>query len=189
MVTKSPPRLQAVNDAYLNSTEITATMFNPEETTADMNQASREEIHALLAANKAEMESIASSISAEMALSREKSNTQLTALNLSLNSLSSKIDGKMDSVNGDIRAITGKFEGIQGQISGINTAIGGIQSGISTRLAVFGIIIAFVVAIPGLISALKDSQPSQQAASQPIIIQVPQQSVTPPQLQQKSGSH
>lgn len=101
-----------------------------------MSSVSREEIQALLAANKAEMESIASSIRVEMALSRENTNVQLASLNSAINSISSKIEGKMDSVDGDVKAINGRFEGIQGQITGINTAISGIQSGISTRLAI-----------------------------------------------------
>lgn len=149
---------------------------NDQNVTSDgdqvMSTVSREEIQALLAANKAEMESIASSIRAEMALSRENTNVQLASITSALNSISSKIDGKMDSVDGDVKSINGKFDGIQGQITGINTAISGIQSGISTRLAIFGVIIAVVVALPSLISALKDNPPTTQ---QPIII-TPQQS-------------
>lgn len=145
---------------------------------------SREELEARLAANKAEVESIASSIRTEMALNRENTNTQFASLNATLSILSAKLDGKMDSVDGEIKAIdgkiegiNGKFEGIQNQISGINTAISGIQSGISSKLAIFGIIIAVLVAAPGLISAFKDSsQTAQVQPAPPIIIQVPQAS-------------
>ena len=153
----------------------------PSHTEEEVANISREELEARLAANKAEMESIASSIRAEMALNRENTNIQFAALNSTLNTLSAKIDGKMDSVDGEIKAIdgkiegiNGKFEGIQNQIGGINTAISGIQSGISSRLAIFGIIIAVLVAVPGLISTFKDSsQPAQVQPAAPIIIQVP----------------
>ncbi|MDS0028102.1 hypothetical protein [Enterobacter cloacae] len=147
-----------------------------------MSSVSREEMQALLAANKAEMESIASSIRAEMALSRENTNVQLASINSAISSISSKIEGKMDSVDGDVKAINGKFEGIQGQITGINTAISGIQSGISIRLAIFGIIIAVVVALPSIISAFKENPVAvQPAAQQPIIIQSPQEpTILPP---------
>ena len=155
----------------------------------EMSSVSREEMQALLAANKAEMESIASSIRAEMALSRENMNVQLASLNSSISSISSKIEGKMDSVDGDVKAINGKFEGIQGQITGINTAIGGIQSGISTRLAIFGFIIAVVVALPSLVSALKSDPPVvQPVAQQPVIIQLPQEPTTPRVLHQQEKS-
>lgn len=176
----SKPHLQAVDEAYLNSQKTSASLFHTEEVKADMTQVSREEIQALLAANKAEMESIASSIRVEMALSRENTNVQFATLNSTLSSLSSKIEGKMDSMDGDVKAINGRFEGLQGQISGINTAVSGIQSGISTRLTIFGMIIAVLVALPGIISAFKDSQPASQ---QPIIIQVPSIQTQPEQKQ------
>lgn len=176
---KTTSHLQAVDDAYLKSQESGASLFHTEEVKVDMTQVSREEIQALLAANKAEMESIASSIRAEMALSRENTNVQFASLNSMLSSLSSKIEGKMDSVDGDIKAINGRFEGIQGQITGINTAISGMQSGISTKLTIFGMIIAVVVAMPSIISAFKD--PVTPPMTQPLIIQVP--SNQPPPLQ------
>ncbi|MFV5906285.1 hypothetical protein [Klebsiella oxytoca] len=150
-----------------------------------MSEMSREEIQAHLSANKAEVASIASEMRREMAEWREQNNNQLSQLTIAINGLSSKVDGKLDSVDGDIKSINGKFEGIQGQITGINTAISGIQSGISTRLAIFGVIIAVVVAIPSLISALKEPAPVNQnpQGQPPIVIQVPQQpapSATPP---------
>lgn len=148
-----------------------------------MSSVSREEIQALLAANKAEMESIASSIRVEMALSRENTNVQLASLNSAINSISSKIEGKMDSVDGDVKAINGRFEGIQGQITGINTAISGIQSGISTRLAIFGVIIAVIVALPSIISAFKDTSPVvQPVTQQPSVKHLNQEPITPQAL-------
>ncbi|MDH8185071.1 hypothetical protein QIG30_28120, partial [Klebsiella pneumoniae] len=76
-----------------------------------VDRISREELEARLSANKAEMESIASSIRADMALARENTNVQFANLSSAINSISSKIDGKMDSVDGEMKAITGKFDG------------------------------------------------------------------------------
>lgn len=154
----------------------------PKKSEQEVNTISREELDAKLSANKAEIESIASSIRADMALARENTNVQLANLSSSISSLSSKIDGKMDSVDGEMKAITGKFDGIQGQVSGLSTAIGGIQSGISTRLAIFSVIIAVIVALPGIISSFKDSPISSNQNQQPLIIQIPAQ-------QEKQQSH
>lgn len=138
----------------------------------NMSQISREELDAKLALNKAEAVTVAEELKREMAQWREQNTSQLAQLTIAINALSAKVDGKMDSVDGDIKAITGNFTGLHGQISGINTAIGGIQSGISTRLAIFGIVIAFLVAIPGVISAL--NKDTSAPTTQPIIIQMPQ---------------
>ncbi|HDY4947389.1 TPA: hypothetical protein RQ522_001475 [Klebsiella pneumoniae] len=156
----------------------------------EVDRISREELEARLSANKAEMESIASSIRVDMALARENTNVQFANLSSAINSISSKIDGKMDSVDGEMKAITGKFDGIQGQITGLNTAISGIQSGISTRLAIFSVIIAVIVALPGIISSFKDSPAKSDDNPSPLIIQMPaqQQNQQPaPQNQQKAS--
>ncbi|VEB97365.1 Baculovirus polyhedron envelope protein, PEP, C terminus [Cedecea lapagei] len=141
-----------------------------------MSDITRSELDALLKANKAEVDAIASGIRREMSEWREQNNAQISQLTIAINSLSAKVDGKMDSVEGDVKSLSGKFEGIQGQITGINTAISGIQSGMSTKLAIFGVIIAVIVAIPSLMSSFKDPVPvNQQSQTQPpIIIQVPQ---------------
>ncbi|WP_227135725.1 hypothetical protein [Kosakonia radicincitans] len=144
----------------------------------DTMSISREELDAKLERNKAEAEAIAAEMRREMASWREQNNAQLAQITISINAISSKLDGKMDSVDGDVKAIAGKFEGFQGQVSGINTAINGIQSGISTRLAIFGAILAVIVALPGILSAFKDSPPSNSQTSLPIIIQVPSQQTT-----------
>lgn len=153
-----------------------------------MSDISREELDARLAQSKAETELIATNMRREMAEWREQQNSQMSQLNLAIATISSKIDGKMDSVDGDVKAINGKFEGIQGQITGINTAISGIQAGISIRLAIFGAVIAVIVALPSIFSAFKDSPTPQQAVSQPIVIQIPQQQATPPQVQSQDKS-
>ena len=157
-------------------TKVQNNYIKPPQTEEEVGTISREELDARLAANKAEMESIASSIRTDMALSRESVNVQFASLNAAISSLSSKIDGKMDSAAGDIKAINGRFEGIQGQITGVNNAISGVQSGISIRLAIFSVIIAVIVAIPGLVSALKsDHAPLQQ----PSTLQAPPQNTQP----------
>ena len=69
----------------------------------EVDRISREELEARLSANKAEMESIASSIRADMALARENTNVQFANLSSAINSISSKIDGKMDSVDGEMK--------------------------------------------------------------------------------------
>ncbi|EOZ3194592.1 hypothetical protein ACQL2C_003001 [Yersinia enterocolitica] len=158
-----------------------AKVDNQEEPMSDFN---RSELQAHLQANKAEVDAVAASMKKDMAEWREQSSIQLANLNASIQILSAKIDGKLDSVDGDVKSISGKFEGIQGQMAGLNTAIGGIQSGISTRLAIFGVIIALVVAIPGILSALATKEPleTQLAQPAPIIIQVPTAIPAPPQL-------
>jgi len=153
-----------------------------------MSTPSRDEINALLQANKAEVNAISAEMRREMSEWREHNSSQLNQIANAINALSSKVDGKMNSVDGEVKAINGRFEGLQGQITGINTAISGMQSGISTRLALFGIIIAVVVAIPSLVSSLRESPNPQQQVTQPIVIQVPQQPLTqqPPAVQPPS---
>ena len=155
---------------------------------ADMSNVTRDEIQALLKANKAEVDAVSSEMRREMAEWREQNSNQLNQIANAINALSSKVDGKMSNVDGEVKAINGRFEGLQGQISGINTAISGMQSGISTRLAFFGVIIAVVVAIPSLVSSLRESPAPQQQVAQPIVIQVPQQPLAqqPPPVQQPS---
>ncbi|HBC7422523.1 TPA: hypothetical protein KEY88_005296 [Serratia marcescens] len=138
---------------------------------AEIMAISREELDAKLLQNKAEINAVASEVRRDMAEWREQNSNQISQLTVAINALSAKVDGKFEGIQG-------QFEGIQGQIAGLNTAINGIQSGISTRLAIFGVIIAVVVAIPSLISAYKDNPAPQPQSQQPIIIQVPQQ---PPQ--------
>lgn len=144
------------------------------EDETDAMSISREELDAKLNSNKAELEAIAARVQRDMAEWREQQNHQMSLLSSAISNISSKIDGKLDSVDGDVKAINGHFAGIQGQITGINTAISGIQSGISSRLVIFGVIIAVLVAVPGLFSAFKDSP--QPPPVSPIIIQVPQAS-------------
>ena len=141
----------------------------------DIMSLTREELDAKLDKNKAEIEAVAAKMQRDMAEWREHQNFQMSQLNSSISAISSKIDGKLDSVDGDIKAINGTFSGLQGQMTGINTAITGIQSGISTRLAIFGVVIALIVAIPGVISSVNSfkSTPSTPS-SQPIVIQIPQ---------------
>ncbi|EHY2718998.1 TPA: hypothetical protein L3E87_003562, partial [Escherichia coli] len=89
-------------------TKVQNNYIKPPQTEEEVGTISREELDARLAANKAEMESIASSIRADMALSRESVNVQFASLNAAISSLSSKIDGKMDSAAGDLKAINGR---------------------------------------------------------------------------------
>ncbi|WP_336995779.1 hypothetical protein [Leclercia sp. UBA7405] len=150
----------------------------------------REELDAKLDKNKAEFEAIAAKMQRDMAEWREHQNFQISQLNNSISALSAKIDGKLDSVDGDIKAINGNFSGLQGQMTGINTAISGIQSGISTRLAIFGTIIALIVAIPGVISSVNSFKPAQPtSSSQPIVIQVPQPPISSAPAQPPKSNH
>lgn len=144
---------------------------------------SRSELQALLKANKAEVDAVASEMRREMAAWREQSSNQLSQLTIAINALSSKVDGKVDSLDGVVKSIDGKFEGVKGQIeginisiTGINTALSGIQSGISTRLTIFAILMAIIVALPGIISLSKTELPT---TTQPVIIQVPSAITTP----------
>lgn len=149
-----------------------------------MNDFSKDELHAHLKTNKAEVEAVAASMRREMAEWREQQNLQISQLTTAISTLSSKIDGKMDSIDGVVKSFDGKLEGIQGRIDGmgsaiggINTAISGIQSGLSTKLTVFGIIITVLIALVGFGAAFygKSSDAVQTQNPAPIVIQIPQQ--------------
>lgn len=119
----------------------------------DMSNISREELDAKLGQNKAEVESVASSMRADMAQWRELNNTQMSALQAQLSSLNSKIDGK--------------FEGMEGKIDGLKTTSSTVQWMVGAILA----LLALAVALPSIQDYFKPTQqittqqaaPSQQA--------------------------
>lgn len=89
-------------------TKVQNNYIKPPQTEEEVGTISREELDARLAANKAEMESIASSIRADMALSRESVNVQFASLNAAISSIVQD-RWKMDSAAGDLKAINGRF--------------------------------------------------------------------------------
>ncbi|MDE1486494.1 hypothetical protein KKI90_21290 [Xenorhabdus bovienii] len=137
--------------------------YNEEEHMPDFTKT---ELEALLRANKAEVDVVAAGMREEMAKWREEQNTQMANLNATLASISVKMDANNT-------AITGQINGINTAISGINTAISGIQSGISTRLTIFSVVIAVMLAITGWWLSSK-STPAPQQQTQPTIIYVQQ---------------
>lgn len=133
----------------------------------------REELDARLAQNKSEVQAIASGMREEMAHWRETQNAQMAQMNATITSMSAKIDAKFDVIDAKMdsidKSLNGRIDGINTAISGINTAISGIQSGISTKLTIFGVILAVILAIAGwYFSSSQSVQQPQQ--SQPIVI-------------------
>ncbi|WP_275379371.1 hypothetical protein [Xenorhabdus bovienii] len=154
--------------------------FKPREED-HMSDFTKTELEALLRANKAEVDVVAATVKKDMAEWREQQNTQMANLNATMQAMSSKIDGKMDSVDG-------KLEGMQGKIDGINTAISGIQSGISTRLTIFSVVIAVMLAITGWWLSSK-STPAPQQQAQPTVIYVQQPSIPLSSLPQPANNY
>ncbi len=107
-----------------------------------MSDISRTEFDAKLGQNKAEVDSVAASMRADMAQWREQNNTQMSSLQADLRSLNAKIDGKFEG-------LSGKFEGIDGKIDGLKSSISTMQWMTGSVLA-FLALIAAVVAIPGI---------------------------------------
>lgn len=136
----------------------------------------REELDAKLAQNKAEVQAIASGMREEMAAWRETQNAQMTQMNATLASMSAKMEAKFDVIDAKIdsvdKSLNGRIDGVNTAITGINTAISGIQSGISTKLTIFGVIMAVLLAIAGWWFSSNQSTTSQQA--QPTVIYVQQ---------------
>lgn len=100
-----------------------------------MSSLTREELDAKLGQNKAEVDSLASAMRADMAQWREQNNTQMSAIQAQLSSLNSKIDGK--------------FEGMEGKVDGVKSSLSTMQWMVGTILAMIGIVAA-ILAIPGI---------------------------------------
>lgn len=105
-------------------------------------QLSREELQAHLAANKAEVNAIASEMRREMAEFRAVQAQQFATLSTSL----SDIKGEIASLRGEA---AGNKDGMTGQIEGLKSAISTMQWMVGTVLAMIGIAVA-VIAIPGI---------------------------------------
>lgn len=142
----------------------------------------REELDAKLAQNKAEVQAIASGMREEMATWREAQNTQMAQMNATLNSMSAKMEAKFDIIDAKIdsvdKSLNGRIDGVNTAITGINTAISGIQSGISTKLTIFGVIMAVLLAIAGW--WFSSNQPTTSQQAQPTVIYVQQPNVAEP---------
>ncbi len=152
----------------------------PKHEEEHMSDFTKTELEALLRANKAEVDVVAAGMREEMAKWREEQNTQMANLNATLASISVK----MDSNN---TATTGQINGINTAISGMNTAISGIQSGISTRLTIFSVVIAVMLAMAGWWLSSK-STPAPQQQAQPTVIYI-QQPPTPLQPTKPANNH
>lgn len=149
---------------------------------ADTMTISREELDAKLAQNKAEVQAIASGMREEMAAWRETQNAQMTQMNATLASMSSKMEAKFDVIDAKIdsvdKSLNGRIDGVNTAITGINTAISGIQSGISTKLTIFGVIMAVLLAIAGW--WFSSNQPTTSQQTQPTVIYVQQPNASEP---------
>ncbi len=144
----------------------------------------REELDAKLAQNKAEVQAIASGMREEMAAWRETQNAQMVQMNATLTSMAAKMDAKFDTLDTKIESLDTKIDSVDkslgGRIDGLNMAVSGIQSGISTKLTIFGVVMAVILAVAGLyFSSNQSAQQSQQP--QPTVIYVQQ----PPAQQSK----
>ncbi|MDE9543724.1 hypothetical protein [Xenorhabdus bovienii] len=146
-----------------------------------MSDFTKTELEALLRANKAEVDVVAAGMREEMAKWREEQNTQMANLNATLASISVKMDANNT-------ATTGQINGINTAISGMNTAISGIQSGISTRLTIFSVVIAVMLAITGWWLSSKSTLAPQQQA-QPTVIYVQQPSIPLSSLPQPANNY
>lgn len=163
------------------STGTTDAIIPKESNKLEVLNMTREELDAKLGQNKAEVQAIASGMREEMAAWRETQNAQMVQMNATLTSMSAKmdakfevIDAKMDSID---KSLNGRIDGVNSAITGINTAISGIQSGISTKLTIFGVVMAVILAVAGLY--FSSNQSAQQP--QPTVIYVQQ----PPAQQSK----
>ena len=116
---------------------------------ADMSNFTREELDAKLGQNKAEVESVASSMRADMAQWREQNNSQMAAIQTQLSALNSKIDGK--------------FEGMEGKIDGLKTTSATVQWMVAAILG----LLALAVSLPSIQDYLKSSSTATSAQQQP----------------------
>jgi len=119
-------------------------LTDDEESTEELEnmQLSREELQAHLAANKAEVNSVASEMRREMADFRALQSQQFANLSSSL----SDIKGEITSLRGEM---AGSKDGVTGQIDGLKSAVSTMQWMVGTVLAMIGIAVA-ILAIPGI---------------------------------------
>ncbi|MEQ5305817.1 hypothetical protein ABN238_16715 [Providencia rettgeri] len=124
--------------------------------------------------------SIDTSLTAKMNGMESSLNSKLESIDISLNakfnSIEQSLNAKIDGVN---QALNGKIDGINSAINGVNTSI----SGIGSKLTLFGIFIAVVLAIAGwFFSSIQSNQSAQPMviyAQQPV---QPQAAPQPPQV-------
>lgn len=116
---------------------------------ADMSNFTREELDAKLGQNKAEVESVASSMRADMAQWREQNNTQMAAIQTQLSALNSKIDGK--------------FEGMEGKIDGLKTTSATVQWMVAAILG----LLALAVSLPSIQDYMKSPSTATSVQQQP----------------------
>lgn len=161
-------------DDTLNTNESTSKVHQEE---ADTMTIPREELEAKLAQNKAEVQAIASGMREEMAVWRESQNAQMAQISVTLASMSAKMEAKFDVIDAKIdsvdKSMNGRIDGVNTAITGINTAISGIQSGISTKLTIFGVIMAVLLAIAGWWFSSNQSTTSPQTQPTTVYVQHP----------------
>lgn len=124
--------------------------------------------------------SIDTSLTAKMNGMESSLNSKFESIDISLNakfnSIEQSLNAKIDGVN---QALNGKIDGINSAINGVNTSI----SGIGSKLTLFGIFIAVVLAIAGwFFSSIQSNQSAQPMviyAQQPV---QPQAAPQPPQV-------
>lgn len=121
-----------------------------------MTTPSREEIQALLAANKAEVGVVAAEMRREMAEFRTFQTQQFSGISSSISDLRvefSNVRGEFSGLKGEITALRGEVSGnkdaVSGQIDGLKTSISTMQWMVGTVLAMIGIAVA-ILAIPGI---------------------------------------
>lgn len=124
----------------------------------------RNELDALLRANKAEVDAVASGMREEMAKWREEQNTQMSQLNATLSTISSKIDSKFDAVDG--------------KIDGLKTSLTTTQWSMTIGIALVTIILSTVMIYSSSIIASAEKADAKQP--QPTVIYVQQPSAAEP---------
>ncbi|CAK6619638.1 hypothetical protein [Providencia stuartii] len=124
----------------------------------------RNELDALLRANKAEVDAVASGMREEMAKWREEQNTQMSQLNATLSTISSKIDSKFDAVDG--------------KIDGLKTSLTTTQWSMTIGIALVTIILSTVMIYSSSIIASAEKADTKQP--QPTVIYVQQPNLAEP---------
>ncbi|HAT7576672.1 TPA: hypothetical protein JAW48_005049, partial [Citrobacter freundii] len=118
----------------------------PVNTEGQMDKLSREELDARLAANKAEVSSIASEMRREMAEFRAFQAQQFSTMNSSMSEIKAQISG-----------VNGELTGLKGQIDGLKTTSATLQWMVGAILA----LLAVILALPQMQSFLKPVENTQ----------------------------
>lgn len=179
VVPANDPYVDVQADAFIQQLKEAASRVvksTSEGDTETMDSVSREELDAKLAANVAEVKSVASEMRAEMAGLRSENAIQFSALKEQLTALQAAIETRASQTDAKVETLSAKVDGVE---KGIEGKIDGVKTAISTTQWVITVVVA-VAALPGFVSFFSKEEPKPSA---PAVVVVQQPTAPVPQGQ------